>query len=204
MLTCLTWRTPRPLQAIAAQVWRKLWDCQPGGSAEWLASPSVHCRAQDGMVCAGLFLKALRRHWVLPEKVGPHALPDSQPGLVSWAPLAIPALLRRLVQERDQNVGLVAIEESLGHTAICGKEHWVAEGQGAPYLDRYPCCLCRRGPEPQGSQERACSQNLSLLSEPELALRRKKGGPFPPRVQAAPSYMLSHWPRESIPGSDSK
>lgn len=77
-----------------------------------MASAGVHCRAQDGVLYAGLFLKEPRRHWVLPAKVGPRALADSHPGLLSRAPLQILGLLCRLVQERDWNVGPVAIEES--------------------------------------------------------------------------------------------
>lgn len=163
-----------------------------------MASAGVHCRAQDGVVCAGLFLKEPRRHWVLPEKVGPRALADSHPGLLSRACLQTLGLLCRLVQERDRNVGPVAIEESpWPHGGL-------AESTGQP--------RARECPTWTGVHAASAWVGLSLTgARTELALRTRACSqeeeetlPPPHQEQASPSRTLSHGPRESMAGSDSK
>lgn len=72
---------------------------------------AVHCGAQDGMVCPVIFLNESSRHPGPAGESGPSFFPNLQHRLVSKGCRETVALLYRLVQGRDQNVGPVAVAE---------------------------------------------------------------------------------------------
>lgn len=118
-------------------------------------------------------------------------LPCSQQGLVSRSHLETLAQLRGLAKGRDQNVGPVAIDETMWPW---GRLQWRTRGgpgSDTALLDRHPCCLPMGEPEPHSSRD------LSSLSQKEEEEALFCPGSRPPLSRfSAPGLGIcdSRWP----------